>query len=57
VSRFTSASADPAAVFADRPSYQKYLALYGNVSHATRHTYWTRPVDPPSATTPTPAGS
>ncbi len=33
-----------------RPSrYEEYLPLYGNVSHATRHTYWTAPVDPPKS--------
>ncbi|MCU1372223.1 MAG: sugar transporter substrate-binding protein, partial [Ilumatobacteraceae bacterium] len=49
VTRFTDASRDPASVFADRQRYQDYLPLYGNVSYATRHTYWTSPVDPPSA--------
>ena len=49
VTRFESASEDPARVFADRATYENYLALYGNVSHATRHTYWTSPVDPPTA--------
>jgi len=47
VERFTSASADPASVFADRSQYEHYLPLYGKVSYATRHTYWTAPVDPP----------
>jgi ribose transport system substrate-binding protein len=47
VDRFTTASADPASVFADRSHYEDYLPLYGNVSYATRHTYWTAPVDPP----------
>ena len=47
VDRFTSASADPASVFADRTQYENYLPLYGNVSYATRHSYWTAPVDPP----------
>ncbi|MDX6226165.1 MAG: ribose transport system substrate-binding protein [Frankiales bacterium] len=56
VGRFASASADPAALFADRGRYEEYLPLYGNVSHATRHTYWTTPVDPPSAAVaPTPS--
>ena len=57
VSRFTSASADPASVFPDRSRYEEYLPLFGNVSYASRHTYWTTPVDPPSTgtkTTPTP---
>lgn len=49
VSQFTTASADPASVFADRKRYEEYLPLFGNVSHATRHTYWTKPVDPPSS--------
>lgn len=49
VGRFSTASADPAAIFADRHRYEDYLPLYGNVSHATRQTYWTSPVDPPSA--------
>jgi hypothetical protein len=48
VNQFTSASAEPARVFADRARYEEYLPLYGNVSHATRHSYWTSPVDPPS---------
>jgi ribose transport system substrate-binding protein len=52
VNRFTAASADPASVYADRERYESYLPLYGNVSHANRHTYWTEPVDPPSARTP-----
>jgi ribose transport system substrate-binding protein len=47
VSRFTTANADPASVFADRHRYEEYLPLYGTVSYATRHTYWTSPVDPP----------
>jgi ribose transport system substrate-binding protein len=51
VDRFTTASADPASVFSDRARYEEYLPLYGNVSHRTRHTYWTKPVDPPSPTT------
>ncbi len=48
VDRFTSASADPASVFADRARYEDYLPLLGNVSHATRRTYWTSPIDPPA---------
>jgi ribose transport system substrate-binding protein len=48
VSRFADASADPAAVFADLQRYEEYLPLYGSVSHASRHDYWTEPVDPPS---------
>jgi ribose transport system substrate-binding protein len=54
VNRFTSASADPASVFADRRRYEEYLPLYGNVSHATRQTYWTAAIDPPSTGTPAP---
>ena len=58
VERFADASADPASLFADRARFEQYLPLYGNVSHATRHTYWTAPVDPPSqapsSPTPTP---
>lgn len=49
VEQFRQASADPAAVFADRKRYQEYLPLLGNVSHASRQTYWTKPVDPPKA--------
>ncbi|MEY2471464.1 MAG: ribose transport system substrate-binding protein [Actinomycetota bacterium] len=49
VTRFTSASEDPASVFADRARYEEYLPLYGNVSYATRHTYWTSAVDPPKS--------
>ncbi len=48
VDAFVGASADPAAVFADRARYEQYLPLFGTVSHADRHTYWTAPVDPPS---------
>jgi ribose transport system substrate-binding protein len=56
VDAFTEASADPASVFADRARYEDYLPLYGNVSHQTRHSYWTSPVDPPSSQGPgTPA--
>jgi ribose transport system substrate-binding protein len=50
VEEFRSASADPAEVFADRDRYEEYLPLFGNVSHATRTTYWTTPVDPPAET-------
>jgi ribose transport system substrate-binding protein len=58
VDQFTTASADPARVFADRARYEDYLPLYGNVSHATRHTYWTSAVDPPSGQArPTPTSS
>jgi ribose transport system substrate-binding protein len=49
VERFEAAGADPAAVFAERKRYEEYLPLYGNVSYGSRHTYWTKPVDPPSA--------
>ena len=48
VEQFDAASADPAAVFADRSRYTNYLPLYGNVSYESRHDYWTSPVDPPS---------
>lgn len=48
VTRFAAAGEDPASVFADRKRYEEYLPLYGNVSHADRHTYWTSPVDPPA---------
>jgi ABC-type sugar transport system substrate-binding protein len=48
VDDFTEASADPACVFADRSRYESYLPLFGNVSHASRRTYWTSPVDPPA---------
>ena len=47
VKAFETASADPASVFADRMAYEKYLPLYGNVSHATRKTIWTEAIDPP----------
>ena len=58
VDEFTGAGADPASVFADRERYETYLPLYGNVSHATRHTYWTSAVDPPaSEAQPTPTSS
>lgn len=49
VDAFEDASDDPAGVFADMNEYRKYLPLYGNVSHATRHNYWTSPVDPPTS--------
>ena len=55
VDRFTAASADPAAVFADRSRYEQYLPLLGNVSYASRHTYWTKPVDPPAGPSPSPS--
>lgn len=48
VTAFEAASADPATVFADPVAYQKYLPLYGNVSHSTRTTYWKKDVDPPA---------
>ncbi|MCU1364620.1 MAG: ribose transporter [Ilumatobacteraceae bacterium] len=51
VEQFATASADPASVFADRTRYEKYLPLYGNVNYASRHDYWTSPVDPPSGST------
>jgi ribose transport system substrate-binding protein len=47
VTRFEAASANPAAVFANRQHYEESLPLLGNVSYADRHTYWTSPVDPP----------
>ena len=49
VARFATAGADPAAAFTDRKQYEEYLPLYGNVSYAGRHTYWTTPIDPPAA--------
>ena len=48
VTSFDAASADAASVFADRAAYEKYLPLYGNVSHATRSRYWSTAIDPPS---------
>jgi hypothetical protein len=48
VQRFVDASADAASVYANRQEYERYLPLLGNVSYASRHTYWTSPVDPPS---------
>lgn len=48
VKTFQEASADPASVFADRAAYEKYLPLYGNVSHATRKTIWDTAIDPPA---------
>ncbi len=51
VTSYEAASADPASVFADRTAYEKYLPLFGNVSHASRKTYWTKPVDPPAGST------
>jgi ribose transport system substrate-binding protein len=49
VTRFESANAEPASVFRDRARYEQYLPLYGNVDFASRHTYWTSAVDPPTA--------
>jgi len=49
VSAFEAANADPASVFADRASYERYLPLYGNVSYGTRETFWAKAVDPPKA--------
>lgn len=40
VSAFQADNADPAGVFADRGRYRKYLPLFGNVGHQTRHTVW-----------------
>ena len=57
VGRFMSASADPESIFAERARYEEYLPLFGNVSFASRHTYWTSPIDPPGAATPTPSAS
>jgi ribose transport system substrate-binding protein len=48
VTAFNDASADPASVFADRAAYESYLPLYGNVSHQTRKTVWTKAIDPPT---------
>ena len=48
VDQITAAGSDPASVFADRSLFESYLPLYGNVSHATRQTYWMEPVDPPA---------
>ena len=48
---FETASTDPASVFAERKKYETYLPLYGNVSHASRRTYWTRAVNPPKGST------
>lgn len=47
VDAFADAGADPVSVFADRALYEQYLPLFGQVSYADRHTYWTAPVDPP----------
>jgi ribose transport system substrate-binding protein len=51
VTAFEAASGDPAGVFADRARYEEFLPLYGNVSHADRKTFWTKPVDPPAGST------
>jgi ribose transport system substrate-binding protein len=53
VTRFVAIRSDPAKVFHDRQQYEQYLPLYGNVSYASRHTYWTSAVDPPATTTTT----
>ena len=47
VTAVETASADPATVFANRSAYETYLPLYGNVSHATRTTFFTKAIDPP----------
>jgi ribose transport system substrate-binding protein len=52
VDEFTEASDDPAAAFADRARYEEYLPLYGTIDHASRHTYWSSPVDPPADEAP-----
>jgi ribose transport system substrate-binding protein len=49
VRAFDAAGADPASAFADRTTYESFLPLLGNVSHATRTTTWTKAVDPPKA--------
>ncbi|MGQ0625575.1 MAG: sugar ABC transporter substrate-binding protein [Sporichthyaceae bacterium] len=49
IERFSDASSEPAPVFADRARYEEYLPLFGVVSHATRQTFWTSPIDPPTA--------
>ena len=48
VTEFERASADPATVFANQARYAEYLPLYGSVSHSSRDTFWTEPVDPPT---------
>ncbi|MBA2546373.1 MAG: sugar ABC transporter substrate-binding protein [Solirubrobacterales bacterium] len=40
VRKYESDSANPAATFASRARYEKYLPLLGNVSYATRKLYW-----------------
>lgn len=51
VDDFVRANTEPASVFADRERYERYLPLYGNVSHRTRYDYWTTAVDPPTTGT------
>ena len=48
VSAFEAAGQDPAAVFADRSAYERYLPLFGSVSHATRSLRWTATAEPPA---------
>ena len=55
VTAFQTASADPAAVFADPSRYNEYLPLYGSVSYASRDTFWSEAVDPPGIKGATPS--
>ncbi|MBV9869869.1 MAG: sugar ABC transporter substrate-binding protein [Frankiaceae bacterium] len=49
VDTFEAANADPAAAFAKRSVFEKYLPLLGNVSYNDRGTYWTEAVAPPKS--------
>jgi ribose transport system substrate-binding protein len=49
VTAFQTANADPRSAFDDPARREAYLRLLGSVSHATRTTYWTEPVDPPGS--------
>lgn len=42
VKKYEADNARPAAVFASRARYEKYLPLLGNVSYATRKLYWNK---------------
>lgn len=50
VSAFQTANADPARVFADPATYQRFLPLLGSVSHGSRQAPWDAAVDPPAGT-------
>ena len=40
VTAFEAANADLEGTFSDRQKYEEYFPLLGNVSYASRHTFW-----------------